>query len=131
MNNKCSLLLAIRNLWVNTKDMQALTIVEPTRDNLIFSPLAELSWDNPLYIYHKKIIILYFRLIRLQSINHIWVPWLIFQIPVWSITVHLGWERCLDAIVCESSRTHPHSSTSKTRAKGSYSWKGHDFWKVH
>ena len=36
------------NFWVNIKDLQALTLVGPTKENLVDGPLAVLSLDNQL-----------------------------------------------------------------------------------
>ena len=46
--------LTIRNFWVNTKDLQVLTLVEPTRENLIFGILDVLSLNNRAYIYNTS-----------------------------------------------------------------------------
>ena len=40
----------LRELSVNWKDLQALTLVGPTRDNLVLDPLAVLHLKNWLYI---------------------------------------------------------------------------------
>ena len=50
-----SLLLIKRELSVNRKDLRALTLVGPTRNNRILDPLAVLHLDNRLYIMNSNL----------------------------------------------------------------------------
>ena len=50
-STNCSLLQTLRELSVNTKDLQALTLVGPAKDNPVPDPLAVTHFDNPLYIW--------------------------------------------------------------------------------
>ena len=45
-STKCSLFQTLRELSVNRKDLQALTLVGPTRDNPVPNPLAVLHLNN-------------------------------------------------------------------------------------
>ena len=47
--NKCSLFQTLWEPSVDRKDLQALTLVRPTRNNLVLDPLAVLNLDNRLY----------------------------------------------------------------------------------
>ena len=47
--NKRSLFQTLWEPSVNRKDLQALTLVRPTRNNLVLDPLAVLNLDNRLY----------------------------------------------------------------------------------
>ena len=47
--NKCSLFSTLREHSVNRKDLQALTLVGPPRDNPEQDPLAILHLENRLY----------------------------------------------------------------------------------
>ena len=44
---------------MNGKDLQPLTLVETTRENLVLDPLAAQHLDNLLYIIKKGLIIIF------------------------------------------------------------------------
>ena len=49
-STKCSLFQTLKEPIVNRKDLRALTLVGPTRSNLVLDPLAKLHLDNPLFM---------------------------------------------------------------------------------
>ena len=49
-STKCSLFQTLREPPVKSKDLQALNLVGPTRDNLVLDPLDVLHLDIQLYI---------------------------------------------------------------------------------
>ena len=51
----CSLFQTLRELSVNRKVLQALTLVGPTRENPVPDPLAVLHLDNQLYIFEHSL----------------------------------------------------------------------------
>ena len=86
--NKSLLFSTIRNFWVNTKGV--LTLVGPTRENLVFSDPAVLSLDNRLCMEIKyftlpysllspnkkeqKLVKIYFRALSKHFFEHIKGP---------------------------------------------------------